>query len=241
MLGIGKRIVASIIIAILILGTISMATPPTSGQSVVATIQVGVFPWRVAVNPVTNLVYVANQGIGGTGDTVSVIDGDPASASFNQVVATIPVGATPPTALFVAVNPQTNRVYVVNQSDRTVSVIHDPVITNVNIDIKQGSDPNAINPKSMGTIPIAILSTPDFNAPSEVDKTSLTFGRTGDEPSLKFCNNSAEDVNSDGLLDQVCHFNTQQTGFQAGDNEGILKGKTVTGIPIEGRDSVKVV
>jgi len=39
----------------------------------------------------------------------------------------------------------------------------------------------------------------------------------------------------------VCHFNTQDTGFEAGDTEGILRGKTMGGDPIEGRDSVRIV
>jgi hypothetical protein len=111
----------------------------------------------------------------------------------------------------------------------------------VRIDIKPGSDPNSINPETKGKIPVAILSTPDFDVPSQVDKTSPTFGRTGDEESLAFCTESAEDVNGDGLLDQVCHFNTQDAGFQQGDTEGILRGLTVDGVPIEGRDSVKIV
>jgi len=109
------------------------------------------------------------------------------------------------------------------------------------IDIKPGSDPNSINPKGKGTIPVAILSTADFDATTQVDKTSLTFGRTGGEPSLAFCTKSDEDVNLDGLLDIVCHFRTQLTGFQAGDTEGILKGKMVNGVAILGRDSVRIV
>lgn len=111
----------------------------------------------------------------------------------------------------------------------------------VRIDIKPGSDPNSINPETKGKVPVAILSTPDFDAPIQADKTWLTFGRTGDEESLAFCTKSAEDVNGDGLLDQVCHFNAQDTGFQQGDTEGILRGETVDGIPIEGRDSVRIV
>ncbi len=88
---------------------------------------------------------------------------------------------------------------------------------------------------------VAILSTPDFDATTEVDKSSLTFGRTGDEDSLARCTRSNEDVNGDGLLDVVCHFRTQDTGFQSGDTEGILKGKTVDNVPIEGRDAVRIV
>ena len=114
-------------------------------------------------------------------------------------------------------------------------------IVEVGIDIKPGSDPNSINTKSKGTIPVAILSTTDFDATQEVDKESLTFGRTGDEESLAKCTKSNEDVNDDGLDDVVCHFNTQDTGFQQGDTEGILKGQTVGGVPIEGRDAVRIV
>lgn len=114
-------------------------------------------------------------------------------------------------------------------------------VMRVDIDIKPGSDPNSIDPSSAGVIPLGILSTPDFDAPSEVDKTSLTFGVTGDEPSLAFCPSSADDVNGDGLLDQVCHFETRLTGFQVGDTEGVLRGQTVDGVPIEGRDAVRIV
>ena len=116
-----------------------------------------------------------------------------------------------------------------------------PSSLRVDIDIKPGSDPNSINSKSKGKIPVAILSTPDFDATSQVDKSSLTFGRTGDEDSLSKCTKSNEDVNGDGLDDIVCHFNTQDTGFQQGNTEGILKGKTVGGAPIELRDSVRIV
>jgi hypothetical protein len=109
------------------------------------------------------------------------------------------------------------------------------------IDIKPGGFPNSINPSSNGVIPVAILSSSTFNAPSQVDKTSLTFGRTGDETSLAGCSSNGEDVNGDGHLDLVCYFTTQATGFQPGDAVGVLKGTTVTGNPISGTDSVRIV
>lgn len=127
-----------------------------------------------------------------------------------------------------------------NRPTITFTTTSVPVIP-ATIDIKPGSLPNSINPKSKGTIPVAILSTATFDATKEVDKTSLTFGKTGDEESLAKCTKSNEDVNGDGLDDVVCHFNTQDTGFQKGDTEGILKGKTKDGIPIEGKDSVNIV
>lgn len=111
----------------------------------------------------------------------------------------------------------------------------------VSIDIKPGSYPNSINPHSKGKIPVAILSSTDFDAPTEVDTESLTFGPIGDEESLAFCNHSPADVNNDGYDDVVCHFDVQMTGFECGDEEGFLIGETVDGIPIEGSDSVRIV
>lgn len=110
-------------------------------------------------------------------------------------------------------------------------------ITEVTIDIK----PHRINPKSKGKIKVAILSTKDFDAHDMVNIGSLTFGRTGDEQSLAFCNRKPKDVNHDCLKDDlVCHFYAEDAGLQCGDTKGILKGKTMEGIPIEGSDSVMI-
>ena len=101
-------------------------------------------------------------------------------------------------------------------------------------------NPNHINPKSNGELSVAILSTSDFDAPSQVDQNSLTFGSTGEEASLAYCNPKEKDINRDGLKDLLCHFYTQNADFQCGDTEGILKGKTMQGKPIKGSDSVRI-
>ena len=100
--------------------------------------------------------------------------------------------------------------------------------------------------KSNGKIPVAILSTPDFDAPSEVDWDSLTFGVTGDEDSLSYhagvpqC--AAEDVEpEDGLDDLVCQFHQKDTGFACGDTVGILKGELEDMTEFQGSDSVVIV
>ncbi len=111
----------------------------------------------------------------------------------------------------------------------------------LSMDIQPGGNPNSINPKSKGKIPVAILSTQNFSAPDEVDRYSLTFGRSGDEESLAFCNSGGEDVNDDGYDDLICHFYTQKAEFKAGDTEGVLKGETFDATPMEGRDSVRIV
>jgi hypothetical protein len=110
----------------------------------------------------------------------------------------------------------------------------------VKIDIKPGDFPNVIDLGSKGKIPVAVLSTSDFNAPKQVDTASLKFGRSGNESSLASCS-PPQDVNKDGLLDVLCHFSAQKTGFQLGDTQGVLTGKTVGGIPIRGTDSVVIV
>ena len=119
------------------------------------------------------------------------------------------------------------------------------VIGSVNIDatidIKPGSDENPINLKSAGTIPVAILSTPDFDATTMIDETSLTFGKTGREQSLAFCNDDAEDVNGDGLPDQICHFYTQLTNLNYHLRSATLRGLTTNGVKLAGSDSITIV
>lgn len=115
-------------------------------------------------------------------------------------------------------------------------------VLDVSIDIRPESFPNPVNPKSKGNLPVAILSTPAFDAPALVDRATLTFGRTGLEKSLlsvKRC--VKEDVNGDGRPDLLCHFDTQACAFQPGDTRGLLMGKTVKGRSLVGSDSVVVV
>lgn len=111
----------------------------------------------------------------------------------------------------------------------------------VAIDIKPGGFPNSVNLGSEGTIPVALLSHATLDAPTQIDRTSLTFGRTGDEQSLAFCDTKVKDVNKDKRPDLVCHFKTPSTGFQIGDTQGILKAQTTAGIPLTGLDSVQIV
>ena len=106
----------------------------------------------------------------------------------------------------------------------------------VEIDIKPGSFPNSINPDSEGVIPVAILTTAEFDA-SVVDGETVRFGPLG-----AWAENWAlEDVDSDGDEDMILHFRTQETGIMAGDTEAELRGETVHGWAIHGSDSVRTV
>lgn len=169
-----------------------------------------------------------------TGTTLQIVD----TTSF-AVVDTIAL----PGSGSVAFTPDGTRAYAPLPSQNAVAVLS--AVLTVAIDIKpdEGSDedPPPINSKSEGKIPVAILSSPTFDAPGTIDRTSLTFGRTGSEQSLAFCNPGGEDVNGDGVPDLVCHFNTPLTGFRLGDTVGVLRGKTLAGVAIQGTDPIRIV
>jgi hypothetical protein len=127
-----------------------------------------------------------------------------------------------------------------NTAADTVSILinNTSIEIAVKIDIKPGSFPNSINPKSNGVIPGAILTTDTFDA-TTVDPLSVRFGPRG----AKEAHNKGhlEDVNKDKRLDLVLHFRTQATGIKCGDTSASLTGETFEGDPIEGTDTIKTV
>jgi DNA-binding beta-propeller fold protein YncE len=88
------------------------------------TVQVGPFPVAVAIDQGSDTVYVANNGINGTGDTVSVIDGATCNGTESSgcgQVQTITVGKGPN---WIAVDAGTHSAYTANMTDDSVSVIN---------------------------------------------------------------------------------------------------------------------
>ena len=111
-------------------------------------------------------------------------------------------------------------------------------IRQVVIDIKPGSDTDPINPKSHGKIPVAILTADSFDA-TTVDPTTVLFGATGTEAAP--VQSALEDIDGDGDLDMILHFNTQETGIQCRDTSASLTGRTFSGQSIQGSDSIVTV
>lgn len=97
-----------------------------------------------------------------------------------------------------------------------------------------------INPKSRGNIPVTILGGPDFN-PLNIDTDTLTFGATGEENSLVKCNRNGVDLNKDGRIDRLCHFDNRKAGFRMTDAEGTVRGQTRDGTAFEGTGYLNVV
>ena len=109
-----------------------------------------------------------------------------------------------------------------------------PIEVDIDIDIKPGSDPNSINLKSKGVVPVAVLTTDNFDA-NTVDPETVEFA--GAEP----VRSTLEDVDSDGDLDMLFHFKTQELNLDEDSTEATLTGKTLDEIDIVGMDSVNIV
>ncbi|MCP2242474.1 YncE family protein [Lentzea aerocolonigenes] len=112
----------------------------------------------------------------------------------------------------------------------------------VTIDIKPGDNQNVINTKSMGKVPVAILGTAAFNPLKTVNPKSLTFGLNGTERSLATCDTRrGEDVNRDGHLDMVCHFETRLTGLGTTSTQATMRGQLTNGTQFSASDKVRVI
>ncbi len=108
-------------------------------------------------------------------------------------------------------------------------------VLGVDMDIKPGSDPNSINLKSKGVVPVAILTTDEFNA-NAVDPDMVFFAGALPVRSTE-C-----DVDGDGDLDLLFHFNTQELeDLDEDSTEATLTGATYSGQPIQGTDTVNIV
>lgn len=108
----------------------------------------------------------------------------------------------------------------------------------VQIDIKPGSDPNAINPGSQGVVPVAILGSAGFDV-KLVNQASVRLGPGEAKPQ----NNKGhlEDVNGDGFFDLVFQFPTPDIKLRCFDRGLVLTGNTTSGKSMLGVDAVVTV
>lgn len=114
-------------------------------------------------------------------------------------------------------------------------------VTSVTVDIKPGAFPNTINLASNGTVPVAVVSTVEFDA-ATVDPRTVTLAgapvrRHGNGAPMA----SLEDANGDGLLDLVVHVEAGSLQIAPGATEAVLRGNTYDGAAIQGTDSIEVI
>jgi len=121
-------------------------------------------------------------------------------------------------------------------------------VTEVVIDIKPGSDPNSINCKpapfkpgeKTDSISVAILTTAGFDA-TTVDPLSVGFGLCGGPKEIHGTGHP-QDVDRDGDIDLLLHFNAGETGIMCEDTEACISGKTFGGEGIiVGCDAIRTV
>jgi len=77
----------------------ALAGADAAAQTISPPVAAGTAPFAIAVNPITNKVYVTNEA----DNTMTVMDG------ASGATTTVPIGARP---LWLGVNPETNRIYV---------------------------------------------------------------------------------------------------------------------------------
>ena len=125
-----------------------------------------------------------------------------------------------------------------------------PQALGVALDIRPGANPNAIGRHDRGVLPVALLTTPAFDA-ADADPATLTLGdgTDPDTPPARRPNGTPmaalEDADGDGDLDLVLHFRLPELRAN-GDltdttTELTLRGQTRDGTPIRGTDTVRLV
>jgi uncharacterized repeat protein (TIGR01451 family) len=124
----------------------------------------------------------------------------------------------------------------VTRTNGIVSIVS--LVKQVGLDIYPNRTPNQVYLSKNYTLYVVVLGSASFNV-STVDSSTVKFGRSGSEakpvraPTMR-------DLNADGFTDAMYGFMTFNCGFQLGDTEGVLTGKTTAGINVIGRDSVLV-
>lgn len=108
----------------------------------------------------------------------------------------------------------------------------DPI--EVQIDIKPGSEQNSINLKSKGVVPVAVLTTDEFDA-ATLDPATVEFA--GASP-VKW---KLQDVDDDGDDDMMFHFRTQELDLDQDSTEATLTAQINNGTMVSGTDEVRIV
>jgi len=109
------------------------------------------------------------------------------------------------------------------------------------IDIKPGSEPNCFNNDGHGVIPVAILSSADFDA-TQVDPSTILLDGQGVRVVGKGnIQAHIEDVDGDGLEDLVVQIEDVDGTYKQGNTTAILTGETFDSASILSMDSICIV
>jgi YVTN family beta-propeller protein len=145
-----------------------LGAPLASAQTVGTRIPVGANPTQIAINPVTNKVYVANSG----SDSVTVID------AGTGATTTVPVNDDP---RWLGINVETNRIYVSHLTAANTAIIDGATDTNIGTLLNGGGGWTAVNPLKNSTYQIRYGTADEVNI-VKGDLIELTFASRSYEP-----------------------------------------------------------
>jgi len=202
--------------------------------------------WAEGVAVAGDRVYVVGctSSFGADGWDTFLLEADPADGTI--LSATCWGGAADDMAYDVAAT--ASDVYVVGHTasfgagGNDLMLLRYTLVIPVEVDIKPGSYPNAINLGSQGVIPVAILSSDTFDA-TQVNPTTVSLAGAGVavRGKGKYLAHK-EDVNGDGRLDLVAQVETENlapAAFQ--DGSACVTGETYGGQQFEGWDEITIV
>jgi len=113
----------------------------------------------------------------------------------------------------------------------------------VGIDITPGGNPNTINLRSRGLLPVCVFSSETFDA-TRIDPATCALAGAPVAVRTKRFQYLAhpEDIDGDGLTDMMLHFETQQLDpDQLQDDYAVLVGSTLDGQDFLGSDEISLV
>ncbi len=118
-----------------------------------------------------------------------------------------------------------------------VTAAQAPQVMKVAIDVKPGDSPTTLERGRGGLVPIAILSTAQFDALT-VDVETIRVGPTGEE--TQPTRTSSGDVNEDRRPDLVALVRVQDMEISCATTMIKLTAKTQAGVSIEGSEAVVI-
>ena len=118
-----------------------------------------------------------------------------------------------------------------------------PAVKKVQIDVKPGDARNPTHLGSRGVVPVAIYGSAEFDV-TRVDGAQLGFGPMGAE-GAELAHKSGphrDDLNDDGHLDLLLHFEVTKTGLSEDDDLACVHGGVIgANVSFEGCDGVNPV
>jgi YVTN family beta-propeller protein len=148
--------------------SLACACLAAQAQTVGTRIPVGTNPTQIAINPVTNKIYVANSG----SDSVTVIN------ATTGATITVPVNDNP---RWIGINAETNRIYVSHLTAANTAIIDGATDTVTKTILSGGGGWTAVNPIKDTTYVVRFGTADEVNV-LEGDLLRLTFASRSYQP-----------------------------------------------------------